>query len=392
MLAKSLLSPAESSEGDGLAHTRLDAAIDAALTRKSIVGAVVMVAHSGRMLYQRAAGLADRETGKPIRLDTLFRLASMTKPIVSAATMALIERGRLHLEDTVSQWVPEFRPKLSDGREAVITIRHLLTHTAGLSYGFLGSEDGPFNMANASNGMDQPGLGLAENLRRVASIPLAFEPGESWRYSLATDVLGEIITRVEGAPLPKLIADLVTEPLRMRDSGFRVDHPERLATPYVDGSPEPVRMGDHQIVLFGRGRKVSFAPSRIFDPLSYPSGGAGMVGTAEDFMLFLETLRKGGAPILSRHTVETMTTNQTGSVLVDPEAPGWAFGFCAAVLTDPEAARSPQSVGTYRWGGAYGHSWFVDPKRELTVVALTNTAFEGMSGDFPTSICNAVYS
>jgi CubicO group peptidase (beta-lactamase class C family) len=392
MLVRTTRSPASDLENGGSTHTRLDVVIDAALARKSIVGCVVMVAQRGRMLYQRAAGFADREAEKPMQLDTLFRLASMTKPIVSTVTMALIERGRLGLADRVSQWIPEFSPRLTDGREAVITVRHLLTHTAGLSYGFLEPEDSPYNRANVSDGLDQPGLGVTENLRRIASVPLTFEPGQSWRYSLATDVLGELLHRVGGVPLPELIATLVTKPLRMRNTGFRVDDLRRLATPYADGSPEPLLMGDHHTVLFGSGRGISFAPARIFDHFSYPSGGAGMVGTAADFMLFLEALRTGGTPILSSQSVEMMTTNQTGSLLIDAEGPGWGFGFCAAVLTDPQAAQSPQSTGTYRWGGAYGHSWFADPKRELTVVALTNTAVEGMSGNFPMMLRNAVYS
>lgn len=136
---------------------------------------------------------------------------------------------------------------------------------------------------------------------------------------------------------------------------------------------------------------VAVSLLRLFDPNSYPSAGAGMVGTAGDFLTFLEALRNGGGSILHRQTVEEMTVNQTGDFVIDPQVPGWGFGFGAAVLRDPIAAQTPESAGIYSWGGAYGHSWFVDPQFELTVVALTNTTIEGMAGGFPLAIRDAVY-
>jgi CubicO group peptidase (beta-lactamase class C family) len=369
----------------------LDAVIETALVLNRIVGAVVMIANHGEIVYQSAAGFADRETRTLMRSDTIFRLASVTKPIVSAAALVLVEQGKLALDDPVTKWIPEFRPKLPDGRDAVISIRQLLTHTAGLSYSIFEPVDGPYHRANVSDGLDQPGLSIAENLRRLASVPLLYAPGTSFQYSLATDVLGEVLARVENTSLPRVTAALVTEPLRMRDTSFVIEHPERLAMPYVDAQPAPIRMQNHHIVPFPPASGISFAPGRIFDPNSYPSAGAGMVGTAGDVVNFLEALRTGGGPILHRQTVEEMTANQTGNFVIDPRGPGWGFGFGAAVLRDPIAAQTPQSPGTYSWGGAYGHSWFVDPQFELTVVALTNTTIEGMAGGFPLAIRDAVY-
>jgi len=369
----------------------LDIVLDAALALNRVVGAVVVVAQSGDIVYQRAVGFANRETRKPMRLNTIFRFASLAKPVVSAAALALVEQTKLGLNDPVTKWIPDFRPTLLDGRAPTITIRQLLTHTAGLSYGYAEAEDGPYHQAKVSDGLDQPGLSGEENLRRLASAPLLSEPGTSFQYSLAIDVLGEVLARVKEAPLPQVIEDLVTEPLRMRDTGFAVERIERLAVPYVDASPAPVRMPDSYIVPFPPGAGVSFTPGRILDPNSYPSGGAGMAGTAPDFVVFLEALRAGGEPILEKETVKMMTTNQIGDFLIDPESPGWGFGFGAAVLTDPIAAQTPQAVGTFRWGGIYGHSWFVDPESELTVVALTNTTLEGMAGVFPLAIRDAVY-
>ncbi|NTX11280.1 beta-lactamase family protein [Myxococcus sp. CA056] len=379
-----------SPESSALAAS-LDPVIDKALADQRIVGAVVIVAKDGEVIYRRAAGFEDREAKKPLREDAVFRLASMTKPLVSVAALALIDQGKLSLEDPVTKWLPTFRPRLPDGREPVITVRHLLTHTAGLTYGFNQPAQGAYQKAQVSDGLDNPpGLTLEENLRRLATAPLASEPGEKWAYSLATDVLGAVVASAGGAPLPQVVSRLVTQPLGLKDTGFRVSDVSRLATPYADGKPVPVRMGKTFDIPFGAG-VVHYTPSRALDARAFPSGGAGMVGTASDYVKFLEALRKGGAPVLKQTTVE-----QLGSVHVGPESqpqgPGWGWGLASAVLIDPAPTHSPQSAGTWQWGGAYGHNWFVDPQRGLTVVALTNTALEGMSGGFPGAVRDAVYA
>lgn len=151
---------------------RLDAAIDRAIAEKRIVGTVVLVARDGEVVYRRAAGLADREAGKPMAEDAIFRLASITKPIVSAAAMRLVEEGRIALDDPVTRWLPDFRPRLPNGQAPEITLRQLLTHTAGLSYGFLDGEDGPYRRAGVSDGLGEPGMSLEENLERIASVQI----------------------------------------------------------------------------------------------------------------------------------------------------------------------------------------------------------------------------
>jgi CubicO group peptidase (beta-lactamase class C family) len=370
-------------------RNRLDSVIDTALEGKRIVGTVALVAQGGSVVYRRAAGFADREAGRPMVESQVFRLASLTKPIVTAAAMALIEQGKLTLADPVTKWLPEFRPALADGRVPLITIRHLLTHTAGLGYGFAQNGDGPYHRAGVCDGLDQPGLPMEENLRRLASVPLLREPGTAWQYSLSLDVLGGVLERVGDAPLQIVVKRLVTGPLGMLDTDFFAREPARLAVPYVDGTPEPLRMRDSHAVTGPAGGSVHFSLARALDPLSYPSGGAGMVGTADEFLTFLETLRTGGAPILSSATVQTMMMNQIGPHLT-LLGEGWGFGFGFAVLTNPQAAGTRQSVGTVRWGGAYGHSWFVDPQRELSVAILTDTAFEGMNGAFTEQMRDAV--
>jgi CubicO group peptidase (beta-lactamase class C family) len=369
----------------------VDRVIDQALSSGRIVGAVALVARDGKVVYQRAAGLADREAGRTMRLDTLFRLASLTKPIVSTAAMVLIERGQLALDDPVTRWLPAFRPALPNGERPPITVRQLLTHTSGLNYGFWQASGSDYHRAGISDGLDEPGRSMEDNLARLASVPLMFRPGEGWQYSLSLDVLGAMIERVTGRTLPEAVKQLVTDPLGMKDTDFAVRDAEHLAAAYADGPEQPVRMGDPHIVPFADGAGIVFAPSRVFDPGSYPSGGTGMVGTAPEFLRFLETLRCGGGPLVKPDTAAAMMRNQVGDLPVNARGPGWGFGFGASVLKDPEQAGSPQSAGTWGWGGVYGHSWFIDPASRLTVVGLTNTAIEGMAGRFPTDLRNAVY-
>ncbi|KGR98358.1 serine hydrolase domain-containing protein [Burkholderia sp. ABCPW 111] len=381
---------------------RLDAAIDAALTERRVVGAVVLVARRGELAYRRAAGLADREAGAPMREDALFRLASVSKPIVSAAAMRAVAAGKLDLDASVTRWLPGFTPPLADGRPARITARHLLSHTAGLGYRFLEAHaHGPYARAGVSDGMDLAGISLAENLRRIASVPLQFEPGASWAYSVATDVLGALVEAACDMPLEDAVAALVTTPLGMVDTRFYAHDAARLATPYVDASGvaasgvatpgEPRRMASLEIAPpFPDTVGIRFAPARALDPHAFASGGGGMVGTASDVLALLEALRTGGDGWLPAARIDDMARIQPGAADL-PTAPGFGFGLGFSVLRDPVAAQSPESAGTWRWGGAYGHAWFVDRAAGLSVVALTNTAYEGMSGRFVADVRDAVY-
>ncbi|AUX40991.1 serine hydrolase [Sorangium cellulosum] len=373
---------------DDALQRRLDVVVDAATAEGRIVGTVVVVARDGNVVYRRAAGFADREARKPMREDTVFRLASMTKPIVSATALALVDAGTLKLDDPVAKWLPAFQPKLPDGKAPAITVRHLLTHTAGLNYGFMEPPDGPYHRARVSNGLDQPGLSLAENLERIAQAPLLFEPGSAWNYSMATDVLGGVVEKAGGAPLPEVVRRLVTGPLGI-EAGFSVEDAGRLAVPYGDASPAPERMKDVQPVKFGP-TEVTYAPARVLDPRSYPSGGAGMVGTADGYVKFLEAVRTGGGKILRPETAAAMTSNQVGNLKVQQPGGTWGFGFGFAVLQQPDQTM-PSAAGTWQWAGAYGTHFWVDPNARLTVVVLTNTALAGMQGEYPEAIRRAIY-
>src|SRR4051812_36995956 len=224
----------------------IDWAIDRALGDHRIVGAVVLVAQDGEIVYRRAAGLADRERGTPMREHAVFRLASLTKPLVTAAALRMVELGRFALADPVTKYLPDFRPALPSGGTPTITLRHLLTHTAGLSYGFMQPPDGSYHRAGVSDGAGEPGVTMDENLACIARAGLAYPPGARWGYSVAIDVLGAVMQVVEGADLDAVVRKYVTAPLGLNSMGFDLTPAQLdlLVTPYADGKPAPERISD----------------------------------------------------------------------------------------------------------------------------------------------------
>lgn len=377
---------------DSTLAERLDEVFGAALRERRVVGAVAVVARDGQVQYRRAHGLADREGSLPMREDTLFRLASVTKPIVTVAVLRLVGDELIRLDDPVTRWLPDFTPRLPDGSTPALTIHHLLTHTAGLSCGLLEEPDSPFHALGISDGIDVVDFDLRENLRRLALAPLQFAPGSAWRYSLALDVLGAVVENATGLPLDLAVEKLVTSPLGMHESGFVASDLTRFAVAYANGEPEPFRIADNVNVPLpqGIGVAVRFGPARVTRGDAYPSGGAGMYGTADDVLLLLEAIRAGDG-FLAEELRTSMRTDHVGPQ-AQTRGPGWGFGYGGAVLADPAAADSPQSAGTIGWGGVYGHSWFVDAARGLSVLLLTNTAYEGMTGPLTVEMRDAVYA
>lgn len=372
---------------DAALAARLDPILQAALDEQRLVGGVALVARKGVLAYARAVGLADREAERPMTLDAIFRASSLTKPVVTAAVLSLMENGVVSLDAPVSRYLPTFRPQWQ-GDTPPITLRQLLTHTAGLSYGFMQPDDGPYLKLGVSDGMDQPGLGFPEELKRIAEAGLFFPPGAAWLYSVGLDVLGAAIEAATGKTLPQVVAEQVTSKLGLSDTGFSVADRARLAVAYADGKP-PVKMGATHTVPFADLSGIKFAPDRIFDQGSFPSGGAGMAMSAPDFLRFLEAIRTGGGPVVGPATAKAMMTNQTGDMLIVTNGPGWGFGFGGCVLVDPAAAGVPFAPGMWRWGGVYGHSWFVDPSTETSMVLMTNTSTEGMSGQLAQDLAAA---
>ncbi|MGQ0565900.1 MAG: serine hydrolase domain-containing protein [Gemmobacter sp.] len=358
---------------------RIDAAIDAAMEHR-IVGCVVLVHRDGEPVYARAAGLADREQGTPMALDTIFRLASVTKPIVATAALRMLDRGLLTLDTPVAGILPWFTPPAPDGSTPAITLHHLLTHTSGLTY------DIPDDI---SYGLSGPILTLEENLRRLARVPLAFAPGTGWAYGMGIDVLGGVIAAVQGGTLAQVVADHVTRPLGMTDTAFHAVYTGRLATPYADARP-PIRMAEPQAVGDDDEGITLFSPALVFNPDACPSGGAGMAGTAADVMALLASYQ-GETGFLHPATRAAAMSNQIGTLARHPKDAGKGFCLIGAVVTDPDLAATPCPQGTVDWGGAWGHNWIIDPVNHLTIVTCTNTAFEGCDGAFREDIRNAVY-
>ena len=371
---------------------RVRSALAQAVDETRIAGGVVLVALDGDVITQEAAGFANQALAIPMHIDTRFRLASVTKPIVSLAAMKLLEMGVLDLHEPVSHWLPYFRPSLADGRRPDITLHHLLSHSSGLSYGFQEHPGSEYERFGISDGLDCSGLSLEENLRRLAAAKLKFEPGTAWQYSLALDVVGAIIERATGRTLPDAIDALISGPLGLDSLAFIVQSEFELAVPYVDSLQTLTMMPEPAEVVPPEGpNAIRFSPCRAHTVGEFPSGGAGMVGAASDILKVLEIVRKKGAGFLDAKLVRLMCSAHVGADL-RAQGDGWGFGYMGGVLMAPSVLNTPQRVGTVGWGGVYGHSWFFDPAAGLTVVSLTNTTWEGVGGRFPQDVRDAVYA
>jgi CubicO group peptidase (beta-lactamase class C family) len=361
--------------------SRVDAVMDGAIRNEKIVGAELIVFHRGQQIIRRTAGLLDREANRPMVENAIYRLASVTKPIVAATALAMVDKGLIELDDLVSSHLPYFTPKSPDGSVAPITIHHLLTHTSGLGYDYAADPE-------ISSGLGPTEFDFEENFTRVARLPLNFEPGTAWLYSVAIDVLGAVLAKVHGGSLDDAVRTHVTGPLGMNDTGFFVADETRLTIPYADGTP-PVPMADPHSVPRDDGSVTLFSPGRIFSKTAFQSGGAGMAGTGTDLATFFEALRSGGRGVVSEALVQRGFANQTPGLLGPDEGRG--FGYFGSVVTDPAKTDQPGSLGSANWGGVYGHSWVVDHANQLTILSLSNTALEGCIGAYPKDLIRAVY-
>lgn len=364
---------------------RLDDLIERALGEDRIVGTVILVCEEGQEIYRRAAGYADREQAKPVEDDTIFRLASVSKPIVAATALALIDKGQMDVSAPVTDYIPWFTPALANGDKPEIRIHHLLTHTAGLTY-----NPDALQITGTYGGLENVSISLEENIRRLAGVPLGYSPGTRWEYGMAIDVLGAVIEVVDGPTLAHAVERHVTGPLGMKDTHFGVLDETRLSVAYANSETGTVRMSDPHEMDNPWGGRTKFEPGRIFNPDAFQSGGAGMSGPAPDFMKLLEALQPQRPHLLSADLTQTALANQTGDVELEGR-PGEAFSYLGAYVAEPRKNNNPQSPGTVRWGGIYGNSWFLDPARRLSVAGFTNTAFEGSDGKFREELREAVY-
>lgn len=343
-----------------------------------IAGVVTMVLHDGVPVHQVAVGWADQEARKPMREDTLFRIASQTKALTSVAILQLMEQGKLSVVQPVSEFIPAFAKTTvavtSDGSTSIvpakrqITIRDLLTHTAGISYGTQPSIAAQYEASGlgpaAGNGwyFADKKAGVCESMERLATLPFVAQPGEAYVYGYNTDVLGCIVERASGQSLDQYFKANIIEPLGMTDTFFYVptNKRDRLAAVYSSNEGRVARAADG---ARGQGHYID-GPRRAF------SGGAGLVSTARDYARFLEAIRRDGEldgqRILSPRSVALMRTNQVGQ-LHSPDGVGFGYGF---QTTDRYGAVGLETPGSFGWGGAYGSFYRIDPKEKLTVVFM----------------------
>lgn len=356
---------------------RITGTIQADIDASRIPGAVMLIAHRGETVFESALGVRDPETGAPLTMESIFRIYSMTKPIVSVGLMMLVEEGRLLISDPVSKYLPEMRDLRvgvetvsADGKavlslvpaEREMTVQDLLRHTSGLTYGIFGESLVKSEYGKA--GVERSGITNAEFIERLATVPLAYQPGTTWEYSRSTDVLGVLIERLTGRTLDEFVDERILKPLRMHDSGFWVqpDQQHRIAEAF-DTDPDT---GQEIRLLNIRSRPT------------FLSGGGGMVSTARDYLRFAAMLRGGGAHdgvrLLSAKTVQYMASDHlcaipgaTASPTFLP-GPGYGFGLGFAVRTSIGGAFTPGSVGDFNWSGLGGTYFWIDPVEDLIAI------------------------
>jgi CubicO group peptidase (beta-lactamase class C family) len=361
---------------------RIDAYIQQQVDSNRIAGAVALVLRDGKTVYERAFGWADKESNRRMTNDAIFRIASQTKALTSIAVMMLLEEGKIALNNPLSRFIPAYArttvaTRADTGRVIApatrqITIRDLLTHTAGISYGTdqhvasLYAEKGLGPSAGYGWYTADKDESICTTMERLATLPFVRQPGDAFVYGYNTDILGCVVERASGLPLDEFIRTRITVPLRMTDTYFYVPtaQQQRLVTVYAsDTTNHVLRAIDG---ARGQGHYVA-GPHRSF------SGGAGLVSTARDYARLMQMLLNGGeldgVRLLSPKTVELMTTNQVGALY---NANGQGFGLGFSIVERVGADNSLMSVGTYGWGGAYGSQYRVDPKERVVLVFMLN--------------------
>ena len=384
--------------------SRITAWLEQQVGTNRLAGCSALVARHGEVVYQQSVGHADLETAKPFANDTIVRAYSMTKPITMMAAMMLYEEGCFQLDDPVALYLPEFlQTRVWAGgnasleettpQETPMTVRHLMTHTSGLTYGFM--QANVVDAAYRQAGVEQPSdvKDLEEWVQRAAALPLICQPGSQWNYSISTDVLGRLVEVWSGLSLEDFFQQRIFNPLQMLDTGFHVtaENQARFAALYSPLSGADMshvaKSGDALAVVKPPGIKLQegSAKSSYFEPASLFSGGGGLVSSMADYARFCQMLlNKGeldGKRLLGRKTVEYMRTNQlpNNGDMADMGQPVWSetsydgigFGLGFAVVLDPVKAHIITSVGEHHWGGAASTFFWIDPVEDLYVIFLT---------------------
>lgn len=365
---------------------RIAPVMESYIDEGALAGSLVLIARHGKVAHLESFGAMDREQGKSMREDTMFRIASMTKAVTSVAAMMLYEEGSFLLEDPISKYIPAFKePQVlvpnageDQGYELVpakreITIRDLLRHTSGISYGFWGREHlGQLYVeAGISDGLIQTEGTIGDMVEKLASLPLIGQPGEVWEYGLNTDVLGYLVEVVSGQSLEAFFQERIFVPLKMQDTHFflPLDKLPRLAAVYRPGDKGIERVPETKQRV---GAAVYTTDYHYSGPRSYFSGGAGLVSTISDYTRFLQALLNGGelegTRLLSRKTVEMMTVNHIGDL--DTLTPGYGFGLGFSFHEGAGVSGHIESIGTYAWGGFFYTDFWVDPQEQMIGVFM----------------------
>jgi CubicO group peptidase (beta-lactamase class C family) len=359
---------------------RLDAVMQAYIDRRDVAGVVALVARRGKVVHFSALGQRDVDAKSPMTHDTVFRIASMTKPIASVALMMLYEEGHFQLRDPISKWLPEFAdmtvaiPVAPDERvggrykavpaDSPMTVQQILTHTSGLPNLYRGIMQPEYLDVVAQT---KPGDTVGDVLKRVAKLPLNFQPGEQWEYGRGTDIVGQLVEVMSGQSFDDYLRERIFEPLDMTDTHFYLPDSKLRKFAALYGPDDDGKI------------KLTEAPTHesrfVKEPHVYFSGAGGLVSTARDYFRFQQMMLNGGeldgTRLLSRKTVELMTTNHTGDKGIWLTGPGNGFGLGYAIVTDLGPSASPRSEGSYYWGGAYGTVFWVDPKEQLIGIMMT---------------------
>jgi CubicO group peptidase (beta-lactamase class C family) len=361
---------------------RLHRGMQGFVDRNEAGGIVTLIARDGKVLDLHAVGFLDKEAKTPMRTDTIFRIASMTKPITSVAVMMLYEEGKLFLTDPVSKFIPAFKNlQVAEAggnvpARRMISIRDLLTHRSGLTYGFLngGAVGSSYRKNGVTDGLTTSTMTLAEGIDKLAAEPLVAQPGAAFNYSLSTDVLGRVVEVASGQPFEVFVRERILKPLKMVDTDFTVPDAKwsRVATVYSPDGKGGIRpMQDPE--SFGN---THMSPIAYYKSRTYFSGGAGLVSTASDYLRFGQMLLNGGVidgvRLLSPKTIELMTMSHTddlqGPLSIAGAGRGFGLGF--SVVTDVAATQAVGSPGMFGWSGIYGTNFWVDPKERLVAIML----------------------
>ena len=359
----------------GKTLAKVDAAVNALIAKKRLAGAVVIVARRGKVVLRKSYGQMDIEAAKPMRDDAIMRIYSMSKAITSVAALMLHDEGKLDIEAPVSKYIPAFKGLKVYRKEGnfkphrEMTVRDLMRHTSGLTYGFFGNT--PVDvMYRKVNVMDRRS-GLDVMCRKLGEIPLTYEPGKDWRYSVSVDVLGRVIEVVAKQTLDKFFAQRIFKPLDMKDTGFFVptDKLDRFAVNYASNRKGKLTVKDAP------------ATSRYRKSPAHLSGGGGLVSTARDYMRFAVMIANGGrlgsVRLLKADTVKLMTTNQLpkglGWIRLGYHRIGTGFGLGLSVRVKSSNIEKASKVGECGWGGAASTHFWISPADELAVVTLEQT-------------------